>query len=44
MIKTSVEDCGFKELTEKAKESVRGAFEKPEFLCALADSLAARKN
>lgn len=32
------------ELTEKAKESVRGAFEKPEFLCALADSLAARKN
>lgn len=31
-------------LTEKAKESVRGAFERPEFLCALADSLAARKN
>lgn len=31
-------------LTEKAKESVREAFERPEFLCALADSLARRKN
>ena len=32
------------ELTELAKQSVSGAFEHPEFLCALADSLAARKN
>lgn len=32
------------QLTEKAKQSVRGAFEGPEFLCALADSLAKRKN
>ncbi len=32
------------QLTEKAKESVRGAFERPEFLCALADSLAQRKS
>ena len=31
-------------LTEKAKQSVQGAFESPEFLCALADSLARRKN
>lgn len=31
-------------LTEKAKQSVRGAFEGAEFLCALADSLAQRKN
>ena len=31
-------------LTERAKHSVRGAFERPEFLCALADSLATRKN
>lgn len=30
-------------LTEKAKQSVREAFERPEFLCALADSLATRK-
>ncbi len=32
------------EHTELAKQSVSGAFEKPEFLCALADSLAERKN
>ena len=31
-------------LTQQAKRSVEGAFERPEFLCALADSLAARKN
>ena len=31
-------------LTERAQESVRGAFERPEFLCALAGSLAKRKN
>ena len=31
-------------LTEKAKQSVQGAFERSEFLCALADSLAVRKN
>ena len=31
-------------LTEKAKQSARGAFERSEFLCALADSLARRKN
>ena len=41
-----LEKCGelVASLTEKAKESVRGAFESPEFLCALADSLAKRKN
>ncbi len=41
-----LEKCGelVAALTEKAKESVGGAFERPEFLCALADSLAARKN
>ena len=32
------------EHTRLAKQSVSGAFEKPEFLCALADSLAQRKN
>lgn len=32
------------EHTRLAKQSVSGAFEKPEFLCALADSLAERKN
>ena len=32
------------EHTELAKRSVSGAFERPEFLCALADSLAERKN
>ncbi len=32
------------EHTELAKRSVAGAFERPEFLCALADSLAGRKN
>ena len=32
------------EHTGLAKQSVSGAFEKPEFLCALADSLAERKN
>ena len=32
------------EHTELAKRSVRGAFEHSEFLCALADSLAVRKN
>lgn len=31
-------------LTEKAKQNVQGAFERPQFLCALADSLARRKN
>ncbi len=31
-------------LTEEAKQSVRGTFDCPEFLCALADSLAERKN
>lgn len=31
-------------LTERAKQSVRETFEHTEFLCALADSLAARKN
>ncbi len=41
-----LERCGelVTELTDKAKQSVRGAFERPEFLCALADSLAKRKN
>ena len=32
------------EHTEQAKRSVEGAFGRPEFLCALADSLAKRKN
>ncbi len=32
------------EHTELAKQSVAGAFERGEFLCALADSLAVRKN
>ena len=32
------------EHTELAKRNVSGAFERPEFLCALADSLAERKN
>ena len=32
------------EHTLLAKQSVSGAFERPEFLCALADSLAERKN
>jgi len=32
------------EHTRLAKQSVRGAFERHEFLCALADSLAERKN
>ena len=32
------------EHTQLAKKSVSGAFERPEFLCALADSLAERKN
>lgn len=32
------------ELTEQAKQSVRGAFERADFLCALADSLAKRIN
>ena len=32
------------ELTEQAKQSVRGTFERPDFLCALADSLAKRIN
>lgn len=32
------------ELTELAKQSVSGAFEHPEFLCALADSLARRRH
>jgi len=31
-------------LTEEAKQSVRETFDCPEFLCALADSLAERKN
>ena len=32
------------EHTELAKGSISGAFDRPEFLCALADSLAKRKN
>lgn len=32
------------EHTELAKRSISGAFDRPEFLCALADSLAKRKN
>jgi len=32
------------EHTRLAKQSVSGVFERPEFLCALADSLAGRKN
>ena len=32
------------EHTKQAKQSVEGAFDRPEFLCALADSLAKRKN
>lgn len=31
-------------LTEEAKQSVRGAFPRPAFLCGLADSMAQRKN
>ena len=32
------------EHTELAKGSISGVFDRPEFLCALADSLAKRKN
>ena len=32
------------EHTARARQSVSGAFERPEFLCALADFLAKRKN
>ena len=31
-------------LTEEAKQSVRGAFPRPAFLCGLADLMAQRKN